>query len=58
MVRQNKTWIGKFIDGRKDLRKLREDNYFQFLKVLVEDSKAVEPLPSYQREAMENNESR
>jgi len=54
MVKISKTWLGKFIDGRKDLRELRERNYLQFLKVLVEDSKAVEPLPSYKEEALED----
>ncbi len=46
MVRIKKTWAGRFIDGRKDLKILREQDYLQFLIVFSKDCKSVEPLPS------------
>lgn len=50
VVKESKTWAGKFLDQRKDLRELREKDWFKFLKVFGEDSKAVVPLPSYKKE--------
>lgn len=56
MVKVHKTWIGKFIEERRDLQELRNKDFFQFLKVFGEESKAVEPLPSYTKEVSEEDE--
>ena len=33
------SWIGEFIQGREDLKKLRETNFLEFLKLLNNDIK-------------------
>ena len=53
MVKQHKTWAGKFIEGRKDLRELREKDYLAFLKLFNKESKHFEPIPEHTKEKEE-----